>query len=140
LFLAVVMSWIGTAAASPQTALSVRDAWIRATPGADVAAAYMTLQNPTAADITVTAIGSPVAKVSMIHQTSLQDHQSRMRPLPRLSVAAGQTLSFQAAGLHVMLQGLRQALSPGESVPLVLSLADGSSLTVAATVRPPGAE
>ncbi|MBV8852901.1 MAG: copper chaperone PCu(A)C [Sinobacteraceae bacterium] len=126
--------------ASPQAALSVRDAWIRATPGADVAAAYMTLQNPSGADITITAIESPVAKVSMIHQTSLQDHQSRMRPLARLSVAAGQTLNFQRAGLHVMLEGLREALSPGQSVPLVLSLADGSSLTVAATVRPPGAE
>ncbi|MBV9911993.1 MAG: copper chaperone PCu(A)C, partial [Sinobacteraceae bacterium] len=53
---------------------------------------------------------------------------------------AGQTLSFQRAGLHVMLEGLREALSAGQSVPLVLSLGDGSSLTVAATVRPPGAE
>ncbi len=140
LFLAVVLSCIGTAAASPQTTLSVRDVWIRATPGADVAAAYMTLQNPTATDITIKAIESPVAKMSIIHQASLQDHQSRMRPLARLNVAAGQTLSFQAAGLHVMLEGLRQALSPGQSVPLVLCLADGSSLTVAATVRPPGAE
>ena len=50
-------------------------------------------------------------------------------------MAAGATLRFAPGGLHIMLQGLTRALTPGEEVPLELLLEGGGSLSVRARVR-----
>src|SRR5689334_1263419 len=55
--------------------LVVLDAWVRATPGADIAAAYMTLRNTGAASITVTGVESPMAGHAMIHETRVESGQ-----------------------------------------------------------------
>ncbi|HEY3785760.1 MAG TPA: copper chaperone PCu(A)C [Steroidobacteraceae bacterium] len=120
--------------------LVVQDAWIRAAPGSDVAAAYLSLRNSTAKPITITSVYSPVASHSMIHETSVLAGQSRMRPHERLTVPAGQTVKLEPGGLHVMLQGLSRPLTVGEKVPLVLALAGGSTVQLTATVRPLNAE
>src|SRR5882757_949493 len=41
--------------------LVVQNAWVRATPGADMAAAYLTLRNVSPNAVTVTGIESPIA-------------------------------------------------------------------------------
>jgi len=138
-WLLTVLAVSQAGAAPPRNALEVPEAWIRAIPGADVAAAYLTVQNPTAAAVTLTGVSSPAARSAMIHETRYQDHESRMRPKARLSIAPGQTLRFKEAGLHIMLEGLTQPLQVGQRVPLVLSLDGGHSITVTAIVRPPGA-
>jgi hypothetical protein len=55
--------------------LVVLDAWVRATPGADIAAAYMTLRNAGAVSITVTGVESPIAGHAMIHETKVESGQ-----------------------------------------------------------------
>jgi hypothetical protein len=77
-----------------------------------------------------------LAAVAMIHETRLVGTQSTMRAREELVVAAGATLRFAPGGLHVMLQGLSQALKPGDTVPLLLLLEGGRTLAVTARVRP----
>lgn len=73
--------------------------------------------------------------MTMIHETTMQNGVSRMRPHESLVIAPGKTVKFEPGGLHVMLHGLTQALAPGKTVPLRLRLSDGTSLEVVATVR-----
>jgi periplasmic copper chaperone A len=120
--------------------LVAQDAWIRATPGTDMAAAYLTLRNPGASAVTVTGIQSPVAGQAMIHETKVQGGQSQMRPHEQIVVGPRQTVKLEPGGLHVMLHGLKQTLTVGQSVPLVISVAGGGSLQVTARVRPLSAE
>jgi copper(I)-binding protein len=115
--------------------LSVSDAWIRATPGAAVAAAYLTLHNSGNVPVTVTGVRSSVAGMAMIHQTQLIGTQSTMRARAALEIAPGETLQFAPGGLHVMLQELAHPLQPGEDVPLLLLLKDGNTVSVVARVR-----
>jgi copper(I)-binding protein len=117
-------------------ALIVLDAWTRQVPGSDVAAAYLTVRNPTTKPITITGIESSLAEHAMIHETRTVSGQSQMRPHEQLVIAPGQTIKFEPGGLHVMLHGLTRTVAVGESVPLVLLLADGSKMSVAAVVRP----
>jgi periplasmic copper chaperone A len=134
-FLAVGLALLAsTAAAAP--ALVAADAWIRATPGADVAAAYLTLTNTGATPVTVIGVRSSAAGMAMIHETQLIGTQSTMRAREELSVAPKQTVRFAPGGLHVMLHRLVQPLKPGDAVTLVLLLQDGSTLEVVAHVRP----
>jgi len=115
--------------------LVVEGAWVRALPGASVGAAYMTLRNVSSHPVTVLAIESPLAAQAMIHETKVENGQSRMRPHEEVLVDAGQSVKLAPGGLHVMLHGL-PPLSVGQSVPLTIILEDGRKVQVAATVRP----
>jgi periplasmic copper chaperone A len=121
-------------------ALIVQDAWTREIPGSDVAAVYLTLRNPTTKPITIVSVESSVASHAMIHETRTESGQSRMRPHEQLVVPPGQTVKLEPGGLHVMLHGLTQTVAVGQSVPLVLLLADGSKVPVSAPVRPLSAQ
>jgi len=133
---AALMALVASAVMAQTPALIVLDAWVRQVPGSDVAAAYLTLRNPTAKPITVMSIESPVAENAMIHETKTVGGQSQMRPHEQLVIAPGETVKFEPGGLHVMLMGVKQAAAVGESIPLVLVLADGTRVQVAAVVRP----
>jgi len=121
-------------AAAQPSALSAQDAWIRATPGVDVAAVYLTLHNSGTQPVVVSGVRSPAAGVAMIHMTAMVNGQSTMRAHESLRIAPGETVRFAPGGLHIMLH-LEHPLTPGDEVPLVLLLENGSSLSVVARVR-----
>jgi len=126
-----------SAAAQP-TPLSAQDAWIRATPGVDVAAAYLTLHNSGTQPLVVSGVRSAAAAAAMIHESTLVNGQSTMRAHEPLRIAAGETVRLAPGGLHIMLRGLTRPLAPGDAVPLTLLLEGGASVTVTAHVRAPG--
>ncbi len=130
------MALVACSVIAQAPALVVLDAWIRVVPGSDVAAAYLTLKNPTTKPITVIGVQSSFAEMAMIHETKTVGGQSQMRPHEQLVIAPGQTVKFEPGGLHVMLHGMKQPIAVGDSVPLVLQLADGGTEHVAAVVRP----
>ena len=118
------------------SALTVENAWVRVTPGADVAAAYMTLHNHGARPVVVTGVESALAGHAMIHESKLEGGQSTMRPVERLVVPAGGSVALAPGGLHVMLHMLAHTPAVGEQVPLVLQLEGGGTVSVSARVRP----
>lgn len=117
-------------------ALVVQEAWARKAPGSDVAAVYLSLRNTSAQPMIVVGVRSPGAASAMIHETSVQGGQSQMRPKDRIVIAPGQTVTLQPGGTHIMLSGFKSNYGVGQSVPLVLLLADGQQVQAAAVVRP----
>ena len=130
------MALVAYSVTAQAPALVVVDAWARVVPGSPVASAYLTLKNPTKTPITVVGIDSSFAEMAMIHETKTVGGQSQMRPHEQLVVPPGETVKFEPGGLHVMLHGLKQPVAVGDVVPLVLKLADGGTIHVAAVVRP----
>ena len=121
--------------AAPTPALSAQDVWIRATPGADVAAAYLTLHNGGTQPVVVSRVSSAVAGSAVIHESTLVNGRSSMRAHEPLRIGAGETVRLAPGGLHIMLHMLKRPLAAGDEVPLVLLLEGGGSLTVTARVR-----
>jgi len=115
--------------------LSAQQAWIRITPGSQVAAAYLTLHNAGTAPVVIVGVRCPCAGHAMIHETTLADGLSTMRPHERLRVAGGETVQLAPDGLHIMLSMLTWPLLPGEQVPLELLLEGGGTVAVTARVR-----
>jgi copper(I)-binding protein len=142
--LAAVLSLLASVAVAQTQPLAsplvAQDAWVRVTPAADMAVAYVTLRNVSATAVTVTGVQSPIAGHAMIHETKVEGGQSKMRPHEQLVVAPGATIKLEPGGLHVMLHDLKQPLTVGQKVPLVILLAGGGTLQVTAAVRPLGAE
>jgi periplasmic copper chaperone A len=120
--------------------LIATEAWVRVTPGSDVAAAYFTLRNVSNKAVTVVAVDCPAASMAMIHLTTVESGVSRMRAHAQLVIPAGRTVKLEPEGLHVMLHGIAKTVIPGASVPIDLRLADGTSLQIVALVRPLNAQ
>jgi copper(I)-binding protein len=139
--LAFVAAFAVPAIAAAQTSpLLVQNAWMRKVPGADTAAAYLVLRNTGAEPVIIVGVRSPLASTVMIHETSTVGGQSQMRMHEKLVVAPGKTVALQPGGLHVMLSGFKQSPLIGQTVPLVLVLANGATVPVSVVVRSLGAQ
>lgn len=133
-----VMAFL-SAACGGHDELVVRDAWVRAAPpGATVMAAYLSLDNQTAADVVLSGASSPQFGHVMIHATEVVDGVARMRHADDIDIAAGSSFDLTPGGYHLMLMRPLEPLPVGAPVELTLSFADGNTLTVQTSVKAPG--
>lgn len=119
--------------------VKVVEGWARATtPGAKVAAAYLTLSNSGDEERKLLKIVSPVSDEVSIHRTSVTNEGvARMWPMAVLAVDAGETLRMDPGGLHVMFNALKTPLVAGQKVPLTLKFDGGEpEFSVMLEVRP----
>ena len=137
--LAFILGIVVSSAALAQSGqLEVSNAWARATPGkAETGAAYLTIQSPTA-DRLVSA-STPVAKRAELHTMSMEGMVMKMRPLAALDIPAGQAVTLNPGGMHIMLLGLKQPLHEGQSFPLTLTFEKAGPRVVTVAVEKPGA-
>jgi copper(I)-binding protein len=120
--------------------LTIEDAWVRALPPTQpTTAAYMTLTNPGAGPVEVRGASAEITDRVEIHTVEEVDGMMRMRQLPSLTVAAGETVALEPGGAHLMLFGLDHMPAPGESVRLCLQLASGEEVCTVAAARKPQA-
>ena len=127
-------------ASAQVSALIVQQAYMRQTPGGDTAAVYLTLQNTGARPVIVIGVQSPYASSAMLHTSSIEKGQSKMRAKDTLVIAPGKKVNFEPGGTHVMLTGFKRKVGVGQTVPLVFLLAGGGRVETAVVVRPLGAQ
>jgi copper(I)-binding protein len=74
-----------------------------------------------------------------VHQ-SIDDHGvMKMRPVGPLPIEHGKPVTLAPGGYHIMLSGLRQSLTQGDSFPITLSFAKAGPVTATAIVAKAGA-
>ena len=91
-----------------------------------------------AADRLVSA-SSPAARTTELHTHIREGDVMRMRGVPGIEVPAGQAVTLQPGGLHLMLIGLTQPLNRGETVPVTLVFERAGPVQVALQVQSAGA-
>jgi len=128
------------AAGTASAALQVSDAWMRALPpGQPTAAAYLTLKNVSESPILLVEISASVASRVEIHESVQEDGMWRMRAMPRMELAAGQSLSLEPGGIHLMMFGMQRSPQPGQQFQFEFTLASGETVSATANVRATGA-
>ena len=118
----------------------LREFWVRLpVAGARTTAAYFILENRSDSMIRLAGVASPVAEATELHEIIADGGGvMRMRPLTTgITVAPGGAEELRPGGRHVMLIGLRDALTSDTVVPLSLRFADGLTVDVKAPVLPP---
>lgn len=101
-----------TACSAEQAPLVVEDLVItRPMPGMRMSAGYMTLRNSSDEQIRINRIASPDFQSVEMHESVLDDGVSRMLALPGVVIPAGQSVTFEAGGKHLMIHHLPQ--TPG---------------------------
>jgi copper(I)-binding protein len=119
-----------------ESPLAISDAWIReAPPATSVLAAYMTIENSGESVQQITGMESPDFRSAEIHRTVVEDGVAKMLPVDDLGVAAGDSVSLEPGGLHVMLFDPQRPLRDGDSATLLVHTASGATITVQAAVR-----
>jgi hypothetical protein len=73
-----------------------------------------------------------------VHATVHDLDTVRMKRVDPLHVGAGERLTLEPGGMHLMLIGLEAPLREGEKVPLVLRFEVAGELRAEARVFPPG--
>jgi hypothetical protein len=104
-------------------------------PGQDQTGAYVTLRNTDKRDHALVKAASPAARVTELHTVVDEGGMKKMRPVPKMDIAAGGETKLRPGGLHIMLIGLKQPLAEGANVPITLTFEDGSSKDISAPVR-----
>ena len=100
-------------------------------------AAYFSIQN--SSDTTKILIGASAAFATKaeIHNHIMVNDMMRMEQQSEVVINPGQSVQFAPGGLHIMLFGLKQPLSEGESVAISLQTKDGESIIISAKVARP---
>jgi periplasmic copper chaperone A len=122
--------------------LMIEQVWGPATPpGADTAAAYLTVMNHGNAADTLIGGSMPVAGTVQVHQMSMANGIVTMRQMKDgLPIPAGATVSMDPSQhYHLMLIGVAQPLKQGSSFPLTLSFAKAGKVKVDVVVAALGA-
>jgi len=115
----------------------VKNAWVReAPPGAQVMAAYMTLENPNNTPLSVVGATSTAFKTVELHKTVEEAGVARMIAVDALEVPAGGQVALVPGGLHVMLiTPIDQQPQAGDNVSLTLYLSNEASQTLTVPVQ-----
>lgn len=114
----------------------VESAYIRGLPpGQSVTAAFMTLRNDLDRDCHLVGASTPIAGSAEVHAHSHHGGTMSMRPVDALPIPAGEQVSLQPGGYHLMLFGLEQTLVDGDSHPLTLKFEDCPDIELNVPVR-----
>lgn len=126
----IVLLLIVTSGALSATELQFNEARIRLLPGDLPAAGYFTLANTSEADIILTGAESADFGKVLMHRTVNQDGVTRMQPVARLELEAGEQLEFASGGYHLMLMKRTRPLAVGDEIDVTLFFADGQQQRV----------
>lgn len=116
--------------------MTAADPWIRAAPPtAGVMAGYVSLSNPGAEAVAVTAASSAAFGAIELHEMAMDGDVMRMRRVQRIEVPAGGEVKLAPGGLHLMLFRPAAPLAVGQSATISLTLDCGKALDVDFPVR-----
>ena len=124
--------------------VEVSGAWSRTSPMvADAGAVYMDLEAGETTAVVAASVSDEVAAEVELHETAAMDDSDMddsdmamtMRPVERIELPAGETVSLAPGGLHIMLLGLVEPLEVGDEFDVTLSRESGVELVVAVVVR-----
>ena len=130
-----------SAAAQDATAgtIAIGNPWTRAALANGTGAGFMTLRNSGSQPDRLVAASTPAARSVELHSMVRDGDVMRMRPVPGIDLAPGQTVELRPGGLHIMLIGLTAPTVQGGRVPLTLRFERGGEVTVDLAVQSAGA-
>ena len=122
--------------AANETAITVSDAYARATPpNAPTSAIFLKMTNASEHEMSLTSASTPAAGRVELHTMLMDGDVMQMRQVKQIEVAAGKTVELKPGGLHLMLFDLQTKFAEGEEVELTLVFSDGSQQQLTVPVK-----
>ncbi len=102
------------------------------------AALYFTISNDGSADQMMRAIHVPGSESTQFHETVQWPNEISMQELLQVNVPAGESVTFEPGGMHVMVFGLPESLEPGGELEVTLSFVRGDKVSFPVHLLAPG--
>ncbi len=116
--------------------VAVAEPFSRPAPQGGNGAGFFTVSNNNTGPDTLLRVESPVALRVELHETSTEGGVMRMRELKDgLKLKAGETVTFQPGGKHVMFLGLVRPLAVGDRIPATLVFERAGRAPIELTVK-----
>ena len=114
------------ALADDDAGLLFESAWVRGLPpGMGMTAGFGQLQNVGGEAIELVSFSSPQFGEVSLHRTELIDGVSRMRAMPSLVIAAGESVALEPGGYHLMFMMPADPMPEGQRIIVEMTAADG---------------
>ncbi len=116
--------------------LTAADAWARPMPAGQNGAVYFMIRNDSKIDDQLLAVTSNIALAAEMHLSTMnEDGVMSMARQDSVEAPAGERVTFEPGGLHVMLIDLQQDLTSGETFPIVLSFQQAGDIALQVEVK-----
>jgi copper(I)-binding protein len=102
------------------------------------AALYFDIANGSEREVMIRAAHVEGAGMAMLHTTATWNLKTDMQEVVQQPVPAGETVSFEPGGLHVMVSDLGEAIAPGSTAEVTLTFVGGDKISFPAEVRAAG--
>lgn len=121
--------------------LTITGAFARATPpNAPVGGGYLAITNNGSEDDRLIAARSPAAPDVQMHEMAVVDDVMQMRRLADgVPLPAGETVTFEPGGLHLMFMQIPEPFEQGTTIPVTLTFERAGEVKVVLEVRGMGA-
>ena len=83
----------------------------------------------------MSSAASDIAEMVQIHTMEQVGEMMKMKEISELRIPANGQTVLAPKGNHIMLIGLHKSIAEGETIPLSLKFADGTTVSVDAVVR-----
>jgi copper(I)-binding protein len=134
LFFSLVAAQCGTTPTASDATIIVAEPQARASIPNGVV--YMTLTNAGTSDDTLLKIETDAAQAAELHETQIDEQGvMRMKPVERLPLPAGESISLEAGDKHIMLINLKEGLAVGDFLHLILTFEKAGTQTVEVPVQ-----
>ena len=130
--LAILFLLSGCAAPATE-GVEVRYAWARPAAQGGNGAVYFVIRSSTADEII--SVSSNVAEAVEMHESTMNGDVMEMHQLESVPLGAGDLVTFEPGGLHIMLIGLKQDLKTGDEIEITLHFKNYQDLPVSVPVR-----
>ncbi len=130
-------------APGPVGGVAVEDAWIRPaevspdTNALTSTALYAEFRNSGVEAEYIIGGSTPIARAVEMHTTEIEEGVARMRQTDAIEIPAGESVTLQPGGTHIMLIELTRDLREGEEVPVTLHFRSGEERALQVPVRRP---
>lgn len=128
----------GEEAAASAGDISVKEPWARAMlPGQPAGGAWINVTNAGEEDDRLVSLSSPAAEKVEVHTMEVVDDVMTMRPLEDgLVVPAGETVTMEPGGLHLMFMQVGKPFKEGDTVPVTLEFEKAGKVELELPVKP----
>lgn len=131
-----IMLLAGCSSSGGDSGISVQDVWVRNSPMMERAgAAYMVIENSGTTEDRLLSASVDFANTVELHETKEVDGMMEMSPVEAIPVPANGSVEMAPGGLHVMLIGITEELTPGQKVTLLLNFENAGEIEVEAEVK-----
>jgi copper(I)-binding protein len=105
--------------------LHFSDGWVRVSEYSDhvdgMTGAFATIENHTDHDVTLVGGSAEIASMVEVHEVVMIDKEMKMQAKEGgILIKAGESVTLEPGGLHVMLMGLKKPILEGDEVTLTL--------------------